>query len=150
VPGTQAGTGTPLSSLSKEQVEGLRPTVQLPKFKPEEEETSVFLLTNEGKIIEFKSANPEAYGNYIAATHAEGKAAVWIRKNNSSGGVLFHNNPGGTCGFCNSHLPTLLPKGVRLWVVPPANAVAEKRGWIDYAKPYDGNSAEPLPPKAEE
>jgi hypothetical protein len=150
VPGAQAGTGTPLSSLSKEQVEALRPTVRLPKFKFEEDETSATLFTNEGKIVEFKSANPEAYGNYIGATHAEGKAAVWIRKNNSSGGVLFHNNPGGTCGFCNSHLPTLLPKDVRLWVVPPANAVAKKRGWIDYAKPYDGNSAEPLPPKAEE
>jgi len=148
VPGAQAGTSPPLSLLPQARLEALRDTVQLPKFDREKNETSAILFTNEGKIIEFKSANPLDYGNYIGATHAEGKAAVWIRQNNSSGGVLFHNNPGGTCPFCNSHLETLLPEGARLWVLPPAKAVAKTRGWIPYPKPYNGNDAQPLLPNA--
>ena len=104
------------------------------------------LLTNEGRVIELESGSPDPRYDYPAGKHAEGKAAIWIRDNGSSGGIVFHNNPKGTCGVCNSNLPTLLPEGVRLWVVPPVDAKAPDRTWIDKPKPYDGNSARPLAP----
>ena len=143
VPSAEARRGPPLSSLSKAQVEALRPTVLLPQY---DGQTSAILFTNEGRIIEFKSGAPDLRFSLPATKHAEGKAAIWIRDNNSSGGVVFHNNPDGTCGICNSNLPTLLPEGTRLWVVPRADAMAKDPTWIDYAKPYDGNSAQPQPP----
>jgi hypothetical protein len=87
-----------------------------------------------------------AYGNYPAAKHVEGKAAIWLRENNSSGGVLFHNNPGGTCGFCDLQTRTLLPEGVKLRVVPPADAVAVKPLAQPELKPYVGNNKVPKPP----
>jgi hypothetical protein len=66
-------------------------------------------------MVRFQSgAADPGYRNYPAAKHVEGKAAIWIRENNSSGGILFHNHPGGTCGFCNLQLNTLLPEDVTL------------------------------------
>ena len=123
----------------------LLPRLVLPEFNGT---TSGVLLTNEGRVVRFRSGAPTPeYRNYASAKHAEGKAAIWLRENNSSGGVLFHNHPSGTCGFCDLQARTLLPKGVSLRIVPPANAVAAK----DLAKteiiPYVGNSRVPKPPR---
>jgi hypothetical protein len=120
------------------------PTLSLPKF---DGKTSGILFTNEGRIIELKSgAADPAYKNYPAAKHAEGKAAIWIRENGSSGGVVFHNNPNGTCRGCNSNIPTLLPEEATLHTLPEAGAMA-RRSWTDVRKPYIGNSAQPLAPE---
>jgi hypothetical protein len=110
-----------VNSLSP--AERLGPVIRatLPKF---DEKTYGVLVTNEGKIVEFKSGGGRdlPYGNYPIASHAEGKAAAWIRDNGSSGGVLYHNNPGGTCGYCRIQAKFLLPEGVELRIVPPEGA----------------------------
>jgi hypothetical protein len=49
-----------------------------------------------------------------------------MRENGSTGGVLYHNNTDGTCGWCNSQIERLLPKDAELLVIPPADAVAKK------------------------
>ncbi|WP_255356982.1 DddA-like double-stranded DNA deaminase toxin [Duganella sp. Root336D2] len=85
------------------------------------------LVTNEGKVIQLRSGGKEVpYSGYkaVSASHVEGKAAIWIRENASSGGTVYHNNTTGTCGYCNSQVKALLPEGVELKIVPPANAVA--------------------------
>jgi SCP1.201-like deaminase len=88
------------------------------------------------------------YSNYVPAGHVEGKAALWMREHGSSGGVVYHNNTDGTCGFCNAQIGTLLPNGVRQWVVPPADAIAKNpqaRQGLTY---HVGNSEVPkLPPQ---
>ena len=106
------------------------------------------LITNEGDVVPLRSpgASP-LYNNYSPAGHVEGKAAIWIRQNNSTGGVVYHNNTDGTCGFCNSMLTTLLPYKSLLRVVPPRSAVAKDAWAIDYPKAYEGNSAIPKPPR---
>jgi hypothetical protein len=120
------------------------PILSLPKF---DRKTLGILFTNEGQIIELKSGPPDpAYARYPAAKHVEGKAAIWIRENGSSGGVLFHNNPKGACLMCNSNIPTLLPEGATLSVLPEAAAMA-RRSWTDIRKAYTGNSAQPLAPE---
>jgi hypothetical protein len=81
--------------------------------------------------------------NFPAAKHAEGKAAIWIRENNSSGGVLFHNNPGGTCGFCNRQIETLLPDSATLRVVPPAKAISANTRAQSKITDYIGNTKIP-------
>jgi nucleic acid/nucleotide deaminase of polymorphic system toxin len=119
----------------------------LPKFNGTASGT---LFTNEGRIIPFKSgaAQPN-YLNYPAAKHVEGKAAIWIRENNSSGGTLFHNHPGGTCGFCARQTETLLPNGAYMRIVPPEDAVAVKQLSQTEMKPYLGNSKIPKTPQPE-
>ena len=100
-------------------------------------------------FFELESGSPDPRYDYPAGKHAEGKAAILIRDTKSTGGVLFHNNPNGTCAGCNSNLPYLLPEGARLWVVPPADAKAPNKWWKDKPEPYDGNSARPLAPGEE-
>ena len=90
--------------------------------------------------IRFVSGNaPSEYKNYIAASHVEGKAAIYMRKNNIPEGVLYHNNPGGICPYCDKMLQTLLEKDSKLIVVPPKNAISKKYGWISHKKVYIGN-----------
>ncbi len=103
----------------------LLPKLPLPEYSGK---TSAVLFTNEGRIVRFQSgsASPK-YGNYPPASHTEGKAAIWMRENNSSRGVLFHNHPGGTCRFCDSQTRTLLPTNATLRVVPPAGAVPSEK-----------------------
>ncbi len=116
---------------------------ELPVFNGEK--TQGVLVTNEGEVIPLESGNTNpAYGNYAAAGHVGRKAAIWIRENGSTGGVIYHNNPGGTCGFCNAHIPTLLPEGATLQVVGPEGTV-HLPGWYNRALPYIGNSAVPKP-----
>ena len=110
--------------------------------------TTGVLITDESLTKVFQSGSADAYGNYIAARHAEGKAAIWLRENDSAGGVLYHNNPDGTCGFCDRQLETLLPEGKSLTVVPPSNAIAPKNNGmaIPGIKTYIGDDAIPKPP----
>jgi RHS repeat-associated protein len=101
------------------------------------------LVTDEGNVISLQSGKPNPiYDNYPAASHAEGKAAIMIRESSSAGGTMYHNNPSGTCAFCNSQIPTLLPEGATLRVVPPAGTVTPPR-WFNNKFPYVGNSALP-------
>ena len=93
----------------------------LPKY---DGTTYGILITNEGDVVPLQSGPPDPrYSNYPPAKHVEGKAAIWIREHGSTGGVVYHNNPGGTCGLCNSQVKTLLPEGASLRIVPPADAV---------------------------
>jgi hypothetical protein len=122
----------------------LLPKLLLPEYTGP---TSGVLFTNEGRIVRLRSGAPNpAYRNYPAAKHAEGKAALWIRENDSSGGVLFHNNPGGTCGRCDLQVSTLLPTNSTLRVVPPAGAVATKKMAKTTITDYVGNIETPKPP----
>jgi SCP1.201-like deaminase len=124
----------------------LLPRLVLPEYN---RRTSGVLLTNEGRVVRFRSGAPTPeYRNYASAKHAEGKAAIWLRENNSSGGVLFHNHPGGTCGFCDLQARTLLPEGVSLRIVPPATAVAAKDLAQTEIIPYVGNSKVPKLPRS--
>jgi hypothetical protein len=114
----------------------------LPKY--DGETTYGILITNEGDVVPLRSSKrTPPYTNYVPSGHVEGKAAVWMREHGSSGGVVYHNNTDGTCGFCNSQVGTLLPPGPRLWIVPPADAIAKnpwaRQGLTDHV----GNSAEP-------
>jgi hypothetical protein len=130
-------------------IEKLRSIVKLPKY--DGPPTSAVLLTSDGRVIELKSGTADpAYRNYPAARHAEGKAALLMRQDGLPYGIVFHNHPYGTCGGCNSNLPTLLPEGAKLWTVPLADAKAKDPTWIDHPEPYTGNSAQPLPPKPAE
>jgi hypothetical protein len=116
-----------------------RPT--LPPF--DGETTRGALVTNEGQVIGLESGPANlTYANYPAATHVEGKAAIWIRENGSTGGIVYHNNTQGTCPFCHAQLPTLLPEGVTLLVVGPEGLVP-RPGWFNMLDPYVGNSYGP-------
>jgi hypothetical protein len=119
----------------------------LPKY--DGETTYGVLVTNEGNVVRLQSASANPlYRNYVPAGHVEGKAAIWIREHGSTGGVVYHNNTDGTCGRCNSQLGRLLPEGARLWVVPPADAIA-KNPWARQGQTdYIGDSALPNPPTA--
>ncbi len=64
----------------------------------------------------------------------------------SRGGVIFHNNPDDTCGWCSAQTPTLLPSGTRLLIVPPKGAVAPGPGWYDYPVLRAGNNKTPRVP----
>jgi hypothetical protein len=57
--------------------------------------------------------------------------------------VLYHNNTGGICGYCDDHIETLLPKDAELLVIPPAGAVAKKQGAVVDPTLYKGNSEMP-------
>jgi hypothetical protein len=72
---------------------------------------------------------------------------MWVLEHGSSGGVLYHNNPEGTCGFCNAQMATILPKGANLWVVPPADAIAKNLWARQGLTGYVGNDAPMIPPR---
>jgi hypothetical protein len=123
----------------------LLPRLLLPEYNGT---TSGVLFTNEGRVVRLQSGAPNpAYRNYPPAKHVEGKAAIWLRENDSSGGVLFHNHPGGTCGLCDRQTRTVLPENVKLRIVPPANAVALRKLAQTDLVPYVGNSNIPKPPR---
>jgi hypothetical protein len=122
-------------------------SARLPKY--DNVTTYGVLMTNEGDVVPLRSGggNP-LYGNYSSAGHVEGKAAIWIRENGSSGGVLYQTNPGGTCGRCNGQIRALLPEGARLRVVSPEDAVPKNK-WARVTPPeYEGSSAPLKPPKS--
>jgi hypothetical protein len=118
----------------------------LPKY--DGKTTYGILITNEGDVVPLQSADADPlFNNYVSAGHVEGKAALWMRDHGSTGGVLYHNNTGGTCAFCNSQLETLLQKVSNLLIIPPADAVATKRGAVEDASYYEGNAALPKLPR---
>jgi hypothetical protein len=117
----------------------------LPKY--DRKRTNGLLITNEGDVVPFQAGRPRKFWNYPSAKHVEGKAAVWIRENDSSGGVVFHNNMGGTCGFCNIQLKRLLPHNGELDVVPPPGAVAEKVNAVAEPTWYVGDAEMPKLPR---
>ena len=112
----------------------------LPEF--DGKKTEGVLRTSDGQEISFESGGKSQYGN-VSATHAEGKAAVYMRENGITEGTIFHNNPNGTCNYCDKGLATLLPEGSTLNVVPPASATAPNPYWVDGPKTYTGNSSFP-------
>jgi len=131
---------------SPEVAEKLAPIFRdaLPKYG---NKTYGILVTNEGDVVRFTNGGRDPrYANYETAAHVEGKAAIWMRDHGSAGGVVYHNYPYGTCWTCNSHLETLLPDGVTLWVFPPENAAPKDQYWIAEPKPYVGNSETPKAP----
>jgi hypothetical protein len=118
----------------------------LPKY--DGKTTYGVLITNEGDVVPLQSsARSPLFSNYVPAGHVEGKAALWIRQHGSSGGVVYHNNTDGTCGFCNSQIKTLLPEGQRLWVIPPADAIAKNSSARQGLTDYVGNSEMPKLPR---
>ena len=118
----------------------------LPAF--DGENTHGILITNEGDEVSFTNGNTDpVYVNYANAEHVEGKAALYIRAGNSTGGVLFHNNINGTCSYCDTMTKTLLPEGAQLDVYPPENAVAKQRGAKASPTSYKGNNKTPKPNK---
>jgi hypothetical protein len=135
---TQATDKTAAEAL----IEKLRPIVQLPEY---DGHTSAVLLTDDGRVIKLESGPPDPRYGLPAGKHAEGKAAIWMRDNGVTGGIVFHNYPEGTCFGCDSNLYTLLPEGARLWSVPGADVPTQKY-WITKPKLYIGNSAQPLAP----
>lgn len=111
------------------------------------ETTRGTLVTNEGHVVPLESGTrPPGYSNYESAAHVEGQAAIFIRENNSTGGVVYHNNPNGTCGYCNSHVPTLLPEGAQMVVVPPEGSRANNSRATGEPTIYTGNDRDPKPP----
>jgi len=117
----------------------------LPKY--DGKTTYGILITNEGDVVPLQSGGATPlFDNYSSASHVEGKAAIWIRDHGSTGGVVYHNNTDGTCGYCVSHVPTLLPEGARLSIVPPPDAVPNNSRYK--ASPIDrvGNEKRPNPP----
>jgi hypothetical protein len=102
------------------------------------------LITNEGKVVPLQSGPPRSFANYPSSKHAEGKGGIWVRENGSTGGVFFHNNTGGTCGYCDRQLERLLPSQAVLDVVPPPDAVAKNLKAIAKPSWYVGDNTIPL------
>lgn len=115
----------------------------LPKF--DGRTTSGVLFTDEGAVLRFTSADPvPALDNYPAAGHVEGKSGIYMGASGSSGGIVFHNNPYGTCNMCFTNTPTLLPEGLTLDIVPLPTAKAPSRFWFDYPLTVTGNAKQPV------
>lgn len=104
--------------------------------------TQGVLVTQNGSVVELTSGGPSQYSN-VSATHVEGKAAVYMRENGITEGTVYHNNTNGTCGYCNSGLPVLLPEGSTLTVVPPVDAVPNNARAVVAPKTFTGNSTVP-------
>ncbi|MCL2136868.1 MAG: T7SS effector LXG polymorphic toxin [Coriobacteriia bacterium] len=102
------------------------------------------LRTPDGKSIPLQSGDPDPqYSNYVSSSHVEGKAAQYMRENGIEQATVYHNNANGTCGYCDKMLPTLLPDGSELTVIPPASAVPNNPQAVAAPKTYTGNSAVP-------
>ncbi len=118
---------------------------ELPEFNGKT--TEGVMVTPEGEQISFVSGNgnPPSYPQYKAqsASHVEGKAALYMRENGINEATIFHNNPNGTCGFCDRQVSALLPEGAKLTVVPPNNAVANNAKAVPIPKVYTGNATIP-------
>ena len=140
-----AGSGMFAGSMEYAQQRWQNRTPKLPKY--DGKTTHAVLVTGGGKRVKFTSGGfSQGYRNYIAASHTEGKGALYMRANNISFAKLYHNNPKGTCNYCNNQLPSLLAPKSTLTVIPPENAKAPNRYWFDYPKTYVGNDRTPKLP----
>jgi RHS repeat-associated protein len=117
---------------------------ELPAF--DGKTTQGILVLNEGKEIPLSSGNP-VLPTYVASGHVEGKAALAIAEEGSTGGTLYHNNTNGTCGYCHAQIETLLPHNTTLNVSPPENAVANNSRAVATPTTYTGNAKLPKQPQ---
>ena len=100
------------------------------------------LLFDEGGIVNLSSGGKiPSISNYPSSGHAEIEAAFGIRRTESTGGMLWHNNTDGTCGLCNNMASTVLPEDAVLDVYPPTNAVAKGRGGMPPQEPTSATRA---------
>jgi hypothetical protein len=114
----------------------------LPKY--DDDTTFSVLITNEGNVVPFRSRGKDSfYPGYASGAHTETQAARWMSDHGSTGGVLFHNNTRGTCGYCDNQVATFLPPGVPFWIVPPADARAKVPSDVVYPAKYVGNAKDP-------
>jgi hypothetical protein len=51
--------------------------------------THAILITNEGRVMPFRSGNASTEYRYSSIGHTEAEAAIWIRQNGSSGGTIY-------------------------------------------------------------
>ncbi|ONS53195.1 hypothetical protein A8E36_35510 [Burkholderia cenocepacia] len=120
---------------------------QLPAYNGQT--VGTFYYVNDAGGLEskvFSSGGPTPYPNYANAGHVEGQSALFMRDNGISEGLVFHNNPEGTCGFCVNMTETLLPENAKMTVVPPEGAIPVKRGATGETKVFTGNSNSPKSP----
>ena len=102
------------------------------------------VLDIDGELTPLTSGRPSP-PNYIASGHVEGQAAMIMRQQQVQSATVYHDNPNGICGYCYSQLPTLLPEGAALDVVPPAGTVPPSNRWHNGGPSFIGNSSEPKP-----
>jgi hypothetical protein len=105
--------------------------------------THAWVYPNEGGGYPLRSN-----AHYPSAWHAEGDAAIVLRRLGSSGGILYHNNPEGTCGLCRTNVKRLLPEGATLLIVPPKHAFARNSQAMARPEFHRGNSEQPIPNEA--
>lgn len=65
------------------------------------------------------SDDPEIKAGAVTPGHAEGQAAMILRKTGASEGTITINNPGGLCPFCKRVLSNIVPEGSSLTVIWP-------------------------------
>ena len=119
---------------------------KMPEF--DGKHTAGVMIDSNGEMYSLRSGGADPmHRNYGSAGHVEGKAALLMRKDDKTSAIVVHNNTNGTCGFCNSQIPTLLPTGAKLTVMPPSNAVANNKWAAASPKTYVGNANSPKPPK---
>jgi uncharacterized protein RhaS with RHS repeats len=118
---------------------------QLPAYDGKTTQGTLYYTDSNGQVQSenFSSGGKSQYPNYANANHVEGKSALFMRDEKIQEGIVFHNNTDGTCGFCVSMTPTLLPEGASLTIVPPEDAEATKRGAVDETITIIGNENEP-------
>jgi hypothetical protein len=117
---------------------------ELPPYVEGQGTQGVLRLNEGGPDIPLQSVRPPPLKNYAASGHVEIMGAGEISARNSTGGVIWHNNPKGTCGWCGSQLPTFLPENATVTVVPP-NGAAPRLGWFHQTITRTGNASEPKP-----
>jgi RHS repeat-associated protein len=142
------GEGNPQGGVPGAKPPGGLPSIEdaratLPPY--DGKTTHGVLITNEGAVVPLQSGNQDPRFSNVAAGHVEGKAAIVIRDTNSTGGVVMHNNPEGTCPYCRGGVATLLPEGKQLLVIPPDESVPKSPGHQAVPAVYTGNSNTPAP-----
>jgi len=94
--------------------------------------------------IELNSRGPNPR-NYIASGHVEGQAALMMRAQGITSGVLRIDNPSGICNYCVTQVPTLLEGGSILEVQTPLGTVPRDPTWSN-SRIFIGNPLEPRSP----
>ncbi len=86
------------------------------------------LYTPDGQVKFFSSGGGRR-GLPIPYGHAEGKAALWMAKNQVFRATMFHNHPKGICNYCNSFIANRLPQGATLRVYSANWGGVQYRRW---------------------
>lgn len=99
---------------------------------------------DDGTNIFITSGNKDSrYVNYANDGHVEQKSALIMRENNINNATVRHNNPNGTCGWCNTMKATFLPEEATLTVIPPSNSIANNSRAVTVKKTYYGSKTIP-------